>query len=282
MTVHGAKGLEFDRVILADLDRGLSAGGRDKVKVRVLEEEKRAVINRTDYFSIGEEEDVSATSLWIVSPTEGQVFTTQTVSYSAYFNSTAASTASCQISPKNNGTFTDIGNMTNATLFSSTFVVDGTGSMQFNITCDGPSGQPDATRGYVITYPINYTSVLDTNKDVGEAIGSSHTISGNEAETMTMKASLYSLDDSSYRFVNATIGTCVVSGGSCSVSNTSVWTYNNSDFLDYFYYSTYAEDSLGGKSAIANTSLTDMPDKTIYVWGNVTSTGAMVTLVNVS
>ena len=44
MTVHGAKGLEFDRVILADLDRGLSAGGRDKVKVRVLEEEKRAVI----------------------------------------------------------------------------------------------------------------------------------------------------------------------------------------------------------------------------------------------
>ena len=33
MTVHGAKGLEFDRVILADLDRGLSAGGRDKVKV---------------------------------------------------------------------------------------------------------------------------------------------------------------------------------------------------------------------------------------------------------
>jgi len=44
MTVHGAKGLEFDRVILADLDRGLSAGGRDKVKVRVLEEENRAVI----------------------------------------------------------------------------------------------------------------------------------------------------------------------------------------------------------------------------------------------
>lgn len=44
MTVHGAKGLEFDRVILADLDRGLSAGGMDKVKVRVLEEENRAVI----------------------------------------------------------------------------------------------------------------------------------------------------------------------------------------------------------------------------------------------
>jgi len=44
MTVHGAKGLEFDRVILADLDRGLSAGGVDKVKVRVLEEENRAVI----------------------------------------------------------------------------------------------------------------------------------------------------------------------------------------------------------------------------------------------
>jgi len=44
MTVHGAKGLEFDRVILADLDRGLSTGGRDKVKVRVLEEENRAVI----------------------------------------------------------------------------------------------------------------------------------------------------------------------------------------------------------------------------------------------
>ena len=44
MTVHGAKGLEFDRVILADLDRGLSAGGKDKVKVRVLEEENRAVI----------------------------------------------------------------------------------------------------------------------------------------------------------------------------------------------------------------------------------------------
>jgi ATP-dependent exoDNAse (exonuclease V) beta subunit len=35
MTVHGAKGLEFDRVILADLDRGLSAGGRDKVKIRI-------------------------------------------------------------------------------------------------------------------------------------------------------------------------------------------------------------------------------------------------------
>jgi len=44
MTVHGAKGLEFDRVILADLDRGLSGGGRDKVKVRVLEGENRAVI----------------------------------------------------------------------------------------------------------------------------------------------------------------------------------------------------------------------------------------------
>ena len=44
MTVHGAKGLEFDRVILADLDRGLSAGGRDQVKVRVLPEENRAVI----------------------------------------------------------------------------------------------------------------------------------------------------------------------------------------------------------------------------------------------
>jgi len=37
MTVHGAKGLEFDRVILADLDRGLSAGGRDKVKIRIRE-----------------------------------------------------------------------------------------------------------------------------------------------------------------------------------------------------------------------------------------------------
>lgn len=35
MTVHGAKGLEFDRVILADLDRGLSARGGDKIKVRV-------------------------------------------------------------------------------------------------------------------------------------------------------------------------------------------------------------------------------------------------------
>ena len=35
MTVHGAKGLEFDRVILADLDRGLSAGGRDQVKIRI-------------------------------------------------------------------------------------------------------------------------------------------------------------------------------------------------------------------------------------------------------
>ena len=44
MTVHGAKVLEFDRVILADLDRGLSAGGRDQVKVRVLPEENRAVI----------------------------------------------------------------------------------------------------------------------------------------------------------------------------------------------------------------------------------------------
>jgi ATP-dependent exoDNAse (exonuclease V) beta subunit len=44
MTVHGAKGLEFDRVILADLDRGLSAGGMDKVKVRFLEEENRVVI----------------------------------------------------------------------------------------------------------------------------------------------------------------------------------------------------------------------------------------------
>jgi ATP-dependent exoDNAse (exonuclease V) beta subunit len=35
MTVHGSKGLEFDRVILADLDRGLSAGGRDQVKIRI-------------------------------------------------------------------------------------------------------------------------------------------------------------------------------------------------------------------------------------------------------
>ena len=35
MTVHGAKGLEFDRVILADLDRGLSSGGRGKTKIRV-------------------------------------------------------------------------------------------------------------------------------------------------------------------------------------------------------------------------------------------------------
>ena len=44
MTVHGAKGLEFDRVILADLDRGLSTGGSDKVKVQVLPEENRTVI----------------------------------------------------------------------------------------------------------------------------------------------------------------------------------------------------------------------------------------------
>ena len=37
MTVHGAKGLEFDRVIVADLDRGVNAGGRDKLKIRLRE-----------------------------------------------------------------------------------------------------------------------------------------------------------------------------------------------------------------------------------------------------
>lgn len=48
MTVHGAKGLEFDRVIVADLDRGVNAGGRDQVKIRIREGRARILPGERD------------------------------------------------------------------------------------------------------------------------------------------------------------------------------------------------------------------------------------------
>jgi len=48
MTVHRAKGLEFDRVILADLDRGTCTGARDSVKIRIREGKAEIVPSEAD------------------------------------------------------------------------------------------------------------------------------------------------------------------------------------------------------------------------------------------
>ncbi|MCX6936113.1 MAG: UvrD-helicase domain-containing protein, partial [Verrucomicrobia bacterium] len=53
MTIHGAKGLEFDRVILGDLDRGVSAGGHDKPKIRVLDGAVVVLPNQDDAKMLG-------------------------------------------------------------------------------------------------------------------------------------------------------------------------------------------------------------------------------------